>query len=265
VLSSGQTTNPQSALVLLLLQELKPQATKLLDQARQWFGYIAGTAEILGSQQCQSLPADMSWLVLRPVLRLLLWLVPEHAPAPSNTPAAAQTESVHTDSANQGHVEHSTASTPISEDWRCSLVLAYIRDIATVSGRKQLVCHACQHQAWLLCGRLQLNCLCVLLQPVHLKALLMSPERRMAGFDPSAPLRADAEGFRFKEECLFWVELWSRYVVTSHCRGQVALAPVPCIVATGKLTIMSARRAAGQDLLSACLQGLQPGSAAGGL
>jgi hypothetical protein len=80
-----------SASVLLCLQESKAQATRLLDQARQWFGHIAGIADILGSQQCQCLPPDMSWLVLRPVLRLLLWLVPEHAPEPMEVAAAAQT------------------------------------------------------------------------------------------------------------------------------------------------------------------------------
>jgi hypothetical protein len=131
--------DPASA--LLSLQTSRAQATRLLDQARQWFGYVAGIAEILGSQQCQWLPADMSWLVLRPVLRLLLWLVPEHAPEPSKAPAAAQAQSNLSGSATQGHGKHNKASACLSEDWRSSLVLAYIRDIVTVGDHVQLLQH----------------------------------------------------------------------------------------------------------------------------
>jgi hypothetical protein len=131
-----QQTRPhtQSAFALLcrVLQESRAQATRLLDQARQWFGYITGVTEILGSQPCLRLPSDMSWLVLRPVLRLLLWLVPEHAPQPMTVAAAAQPQSVSSGSAMQGRGKHNKASTSMSEDWRCSLVLAYIRDVATV-------------------------------------------------------------------------------------------------------------------------------------
>jgi hypothetical protein len=131
--------SPQSAFVLpCVLQESKEQVTRLLDQ-----GYIAGLAETLGRQQCEDLPADTSWLVLRPVLRLLLWLVPEHAPEPSKTSAAARPQS--DSSAMQGHQKHSTAWTPISEDWRCTLVLAYIRDIATVGDSKCIWCASRLH------------------------------------------------------------------------------------------------------------------------
>jgi hypothetical protein len=133
-----QDPTTQSASALLSLQESRAQATRLLDQARQWFGHIAGIAEILGSQQCQRLPADMSWLVLRPVLRLLLWLVPEHAPEPSQASAAAQPQSDSPGSSTQRHGKHNRASASMSEDWRSSLVLGYIRDVATVGDSMQL-------------------------------------------------------------------------------------------------------------------------------
>jgi hypothetical protein len=129
----------QSASVLLCLQESKAQATRLLDQARQWMVYTSGIAEILGER----LPPDMSWLVLRPVLRLLLWLVPEHAPEPMEVAAAAQAHPALTGSGMQGHEKHRKASAPMTEDWRCSLVLAYIRDIAEVGDQVQLACLTC--------------------------------------------------------------------------------------------------------------------------
>jgi hypothetical protein len=118
MLDLSLTTWPGNTLltlpVSLCFQESKAQATRQLDQARQWFGYIAGIAETLGSQQCDRLPADMSWLLLRSMLRLLLWLVPEHAPQPSSASAAAQVLSVHTSSAVQGHEKHNKAPTSMT-------------------------------------------------------------------------------------------------------------------------------------------------------
>jgi hypothetical protein len=133
------------------LQESEAQATRLLDQCRQWFGNIAGTVEILGRRHLRHLPADTSWLMLRPVLRLLLWLVPEHAPEPSKAPAAARPQSDSSGSAIQGRGKHNKASTSTSEDWRCSLSLAYIKDIATVGDQgRSCDCHINDEQ-WALC------------------------------------------------------------------------------------------------------------------
>jgi hypothetical protein len=56
------------------------------------------------------------------------------------------------------------------------------------------------------------------LQPEHLAALLLTPERRVVWRQVNAPLVADAGGFRLMEECLLWVEMWSRYA-TSHSAG----------------------------------------------
>jgi hypothetical protein len=80
------------------------------------------------------------------VLRLLLWLVPEHAPEPMEVAAAAQPQPESSGSAIQGHGGHNEVTTSMTEDWRCSLVLAYIRDIATVGDAVQLVGHARHHQ-----------------------------------------------------------------------------------------------------------------------
>jgi hypothetical protein len=47
----------------------------------QLLACTAETTEALG-QPRQQLPEDSAWLLLQPVLRLLLWLLPEHVPQP---------------------------------------------------------------------------------------------------------------------------------------------------------------------------------------
>jgi hypothetical protein len=78
-----------------------------------------------------------SWHLLQPVLRLLLWLLPEHVPqhpqlhqgpAFSRVSAAAQAPTAH-----QGSVKDQDPQTLSgSVDWKLSLGLAYARETVKV-------------------------------------------------------------------------------------------------------------------------------------
>jgi hypothetical protein len=76
----------------------------------------------------------------------------------------------------------------------------------------------------------------MLLQPVHLSALLVLPEQRMAELDVNAPLGADIEAFRLMEECLLFVELWSRYAVGWWGPAGHGANPLPCFLQDFKVT-----------------------------
>jgi hypothetical protein len=88
----------------------------------------------------QSLDPDLVWVVLRPVLRLLLWLVPEHVPSTetmkslARQPVMQQAGSTRTQQARR-HLQEDAAALPPAEDWRSALAAAYTAAVATVSRR----------------------------------------------------------------------------------------------------------------------------------
>jgi hypothetical protein len=97
-----------------------------------------------------SLDPDLIWNVLRPILRLLLWLVPEHVPS-SETLAALTTQSVLQQVASTrtkqaaGPKQGDAAAIPDAEDRGTTLAHAYISAVATVSRRGL---HAAWSEIW---------------------------------------------------------------------------------------------------------------------
>jgi hypothetical protein len=121
-------------LTLCQLQGADASVAELLQRVKQLLACTAETAESLGQRRQH----DTTWLLLQPLLRLLLWLIPEHVPqhpqlhqgpGSPRVSAAAQAPAAH-----QGSVKDQGPQTLSgSGDWRYSLGLAYAREIVRVS------------------------------------------------------------------------------------------------------------------------------------
>jgi hypothetical protein len=70
-----------------------------------------------------SFSGDTAWQLVRPLLRLLLWLVPEHIPLQGMQPPALM---------QQPAVSPVLGAIP-GASWQAELGAAYARDVATVS------------------------------------------------------------------------------------------------------------------------------------
>jgi hypothetical protein len=71
----------------------------------------------------KALPEETIWVLLRPVLRLCLWLLPEHVHA--SAPQAVQQD-------GSPASERSSGGT-VSVDWRPKFALPFVTGVATVS------------------------------------------------------------------------------------------------------------------------------------
>jgi hypothetical protein len=124
----GHDGNPAARLTvstiikLLYLQSTLAGANKLLEQSKQ-LSADAGTLA-LSLRNVNALPDETIWVLLRPVLRLCLWLLPEHIHA--SAPQAVQQAA--------SFAEGSSRDTT-SVDWRQDFALSFVRSVATVSDR----------------------------------------------------------------------------------------------------------------------------------
>jgi hypothetical protein len=113
-----------------LLQTSTPAAQKRQEEARQ---LSAGAATVLEAVcSARHVSEDTTWQLLRPIFRLLLWLIPEHVPMSGVTPATLLPGSVSPEhrpaAAQQGRSNNSATQA----DWRQGFEIAYARDVATV-------------------------------------------------------------------------------------------------------------------------------------
>jgi hypothetical protein len=125
-----------------LSQETLAQAKRWQEQAKQLAGDCATVLESLCT--FDSISADKAWLVLRPVLRVLLWLVPEHVPLHTSLledPAAAARLSSQRSTKAEKRGGQAKAGTVAPADWKASFPTSFVQDVATVGGQGQV-----QHQ-----------------------------------------------------------------------------------------------------------------------
>jgi hypothetical protein len=117
------------------LQNTLAGANKLLEQSK----HLSADAATLGMSinNIKALPEDTIWVLLRPVLRLCLWLLPEHVHA--SAPQAVQQGGSPT-------AEGSSGGT-ISVDWRPKFAVLFVTSVATVSvvGLLYAGLHTSQH------------------------------------------------------------------------------------------------------------------------
>jgi hypothetical protein len=112
-----------------MLSQISFQAAqKKQEEAKHLVADAAALLETL----CSTKPSlEATECVLRPVLRLLLWLIPEHIPMPVPTQAASQPESAalqqRAGSGRQDKSERAEAA------WKEELEVAFVQDVATVS------------------------------------------------------------------------------------------------------------------------------------
>jgi hypothetical protein len=113
-------------LICMVLQDSFQAAQASQALARQLSADAVSTLDHLCSgREGKVVSEDAGWLLSRPLLRLLLWLLPVHVPA--ETPA-------------QPPEPESAAG--LSTDWKQGFAASYVRDVATVS----LVC--LQRRRW---------------------------------------------------------------------------------------------------------------------
>jgi hypothetical protein len=123
---------------MLSLQASRRDAQGIVDSARTLTDNCVSLFRTLISKQ--PLDPELVWVVLRPVLRLLLWLVPEHVPssetleALARQPAMQQAASTRTQQVS-GPQQRNAPAVPHPEDWRSALATAYLAAVATVSVR----------------------------------------------------------------------------------------------------------------------------------
>jgi hypothetical protein len=89
----------------------------------------------------RSLDPELVWVVLRPVLKLLLWLVPEHVPATETLKSLAR-------QAQQGQAGGRKQGGATAEDWWLIVVPVYMDTVCWVGGVGCL-----HHQLFLECKR----------------------------------------------------------------------------------------------------------------
>jgi hypothetical protein len=91
-------------------KQLSTDAATILELFREW----------------ADLPADTSWVLLRPVLRLLLWLLPEHLQVVTEADRAPELSVA----ASSGFAKGKQC---LDGRWKNSFVSSFAADVATVS------------------------------------------------------------------------------------------------------------------------------------
>jgi hypothetical protein len=117
--------SPMSVSVRVLSQASFELAQNILERARQLSASCVSLLEFLSAGRCAYSP-DFAWLVLRPVMRLLLWLIPgcsTQAPQPQPVSSAAPR--------GKGHKQSQASHVP--SDWQGRLPLMYVSATVTVS------------------------------------------------------------------------------------------------------------------------------------
>jgi hypothetical protein len=124
------------------LQASHSLAENLAAQASQLAAGCVSLLEALLGRNAWS--PESAWLVLRPVLRLLLWLLPEHASNGKHPTAAAQMTQSSAQKTANSRQERVTAAAVASEGWQAMLSRSYLSSVATVSmgGGTWLGCHS---------------------------------------------------------------------------------------------------------------------------
>jgi hypothetical protein len=114
----------------IYLQATLSEANMLRQEAKQLSAGAATILELL--RHWDSLPPDMSWLLVRPIVRLLLWLLPEHLPSVSEPGRAAELRppAMSATATDQCKLSHGAAS---GGSWKHSFGAAFTADVATVS------------------------------------------------------------------------------------------------------------------------------------
>jgi hypothetical protein len=114
-----------------MLQASYDDAQRVVDCAKTLADSGVSLLEALTSKR--PFQPELSWIVIRPVLRLLLWLLPEHVPS-SETLEALDKQAQQA----QGHIrpkQGNTTGVPPADDWRITLTPAYMAAVATVGRR----------------------------------------------------------------------------------------------------------------------------------
>jgi hypothetical protein len=75
---------------------------------------------------------DTPWLLVRPVLRLLLWLIPEHVPLPLASATMSSSQAVK-ETLTTFKDDKQTKPTGSSVDWQQEVAQAFVAEVATVS------------------------------------------------------------------------------------------------------------------------------------
>jgi hypothetical protein len=116
------------------LQASYAEATSNLEQARQ---LTAGCVSVLESLAVRKAYPDTSWLVLRTVIRVLLWLLPEHLPIDELQAAGADGAAVQLESTSgTGGKDTKRAQkrgAHAQTQWQGSIGSSYVKAVATVS------------------------------------------------------------------------------------------------------------------------------------
>jgi hypothetical protein len=118
-----------SACAFVHLQGSAAEANASIEKAKQLSMDI--TSVLYSFTNTQAVFADIRWHLLRPVMRLLLWLVPEHLPTPVTV--SASTVTVQPPVRGTAADEQSTAPTQCDEGWREEAAITFAREVATVS------------------------------------------------------------------------------------------------------------------------------------
>jgi hypothetical protein len=121
------------------LQASQGEAQRRLEQARQLSAGCVSLLEALSGMSAW--PLESAWLVLRPVLRLLLWLLPEHAPCRQQQPSskaegtdlAAQSTGSSTVPKRMAPRNDGAAATAIDGGQQIERTRSYVSAVATVS------------------------------------------------------------------------------------------------------------------------------------
>jgi hypothetical protein len=119
-------------------QENMPAAQRIQDMAKQLSADAAKTMSLLtGSRR---IPDGEIWPLLRPVLRLLLWILPQHVPS-VGFPTTAHLQPAGPTTATQGGADFKQdkhrrkAGSPFAADCRQQLAQSYVKEVATVGIR----------------------------------------------------------------------------------------------------------------------------------
>jgi hypothetical protein len=118
---------------ICVVQTSLSDAKKLREDCKQLSQDVARFLSMLKSE---AIPNAAMWPFLRPVLRLLLWLLPEHVPLGAAQSMSSQAlPAEHTSSESQtvgtsqaGHKSGTSADV----DWRQGFGQDFVKDIATV-------------------------------------------------------------------------------------------------------------------------------------
>jgi hypothetical protein len=84
----------------------------------------------------QGISTDNGWVILRPLLRLAFWLVPEHIPAGlqlQEGPVAAQGNTAGRQKAAGREHSHNQQVMGVPATWRHELAESFLKEVVTVS------------------------------------------------------------------------------------------------------------------------------------